>query len=333
MGFRARKSFKVMPGVRMTVTPRGVSTSVGGRGGRVSVHSSGRVTRSVGIPGTGVSYTSSGRGSRPAAKAPARKAAPPPPPKPVQPGLFAPKWEKALFKAMTDQDAAQIRRVATEHETARQPAALLEGLYALSAGDAGTVRDLFAWLWSTPFDPEQDAFISKYLPHAAVTLEVASGITAQLPVTRDAIGLVLAEAHQSVGELAAATEVVEQVTPSTIAAVSLAELYGEQERWDDVIDLTNGLTNEDDASVFLLTQRATAFRESGSPGAARESLKEALRIRSRPAELRHRALIERAYTYLAENKRAMARKDLEKVQAENAAYPGLAQALAELPTA
>lgn len=33
-----RKSFKVMPGVRMTVTPRGMSTSVGGKAGRVAVN-------------------------------------------------------------------------------------------------------------------------------------------------------------------------------------------------------------------------------------------------------------------------------------------------------
>lgn len=71
-----------------------------------------------------------------------------------------------------------------------------------------------------------------------------------------------------------------------------------------------------------------AFRGQGFFDAARESLKEALRIRSRPAELRQRALIERALTYLAEGKRAMAHKDFEKVLSENSAYPGLREHLA-----
>ena len=44
MGFRMRKSIKVAPGVRVNVSKRGVGASVGGKGGRYSVHSSGRRT-------------------------------------------------------------------------------------------------------------------------------------------------------------------------------------------------------------------------------------------------------------------------------------------------
>ena len=61
--------------------------------------------------------------------------------------------------------------------------------------------------------------------------------------------------------------------------------------------------------------------------AARESFKRALAARSRPAALRHLALVERGQCYLAEGKRAMARKDFQKVLAENANYPGLADHL------
>jgi hypothetical protein len=48
-----RKSKKVGP-LRLTVTPRGVSTSAGVGGVRVSANSKGEVRRTVGIPGTGV---------------------------------------------------------------------------------------------------------------------------------------------------------------------------------------------------------------------------------------------------------------------------------------
>lgn len=338
MGFRARKSFKVMPGVRMTVTPRGVSTSVGVKGARVSVHSSGRVTKTVGIPGSGISYSTTSGGSRSAGSRPvqrpaAARQAPAAPPAPPKPGMLAPKWEKALHTAAVQQrDAGAVQRVASEHPEARQTAALLETLLgALPANDVARVQALLGWLWGAGYEPATDQFLTRYIPGASLTLEIAPGITVQLPLTRDTIGLTLAEAHQVAGDLRAASDVVEQVTPSTVAAVSLAELYAEQGRWDEVIAMTDGLTNEDEASMFLLVQRAAALRQTGSPGAAREALKESLRIRSRPAELRHRALIERAYTYLAENKKAMARKDLEKVLAENSTYPGLAEAMAELP--
>lgn len=336
MGFRVRKSFKVMPGVRMTVTPRGVSTSVGTRGARVSVHSSGRVTKTVGIPGSGISHTTTtsagSRRSAPArvaAQAPARQSAP----SPVKPGAFAPKWEKALHEAaIQDQDVDAIRSVAGQFPEAVRPAALLEAvLGAIPAGDTGRARELLGWLWAMDYVPETDPFLTKYLPHAGFRLSITSEVTALLDLSRDGLGLMLGEVHQDAGDLAAAVDVVEHVTPSTLAAVSLAELYGLQERWTEVVEMTNGLTNEDEPSMVLLIQRAAALRESGSPDAAREALREALRLRSRPAVLRHRALIERAYTYLAEGKPGMARKDLAKVQGEDAAYPGLSEALASLP--
>ncbi len=59
MGFRFRKSFKVAPGVRVNVGKKSVGVSVGGKGARVSVNSSGRVTKSASIPGTGISYVKS----------------------------------------------------------------------------------------------------------------------------------------------------------------------------------------------------------------------------------------------------------------------------------
>lgn len=88
MGFRVRKSFKVMPGVRLTVSKRGVSASAGVRGARITKTASGRLTGTVGIPGSGISHTSTlGRGST------HRRAPTPPlrPPRAIKPGLTAPK--------------------------------------------------------------------------------------------------------------------------------------------------------------------------------------------------------------------------------------------------
>ena len=56
MGFRFRKSIKLMPGVRINVSASGVSTTVGERGASVNI--SKRGTRgTVGLPGTGISYS------------------------------------------------------------------------------------------------------------------------------------------------------------------------------------------------------------------------------------------------------------------------------------
>lgn len=57
MGFRFRKSFKIAPGVKLNVNKKSIGLSIGGKGGRVSVNSKGKVTKSVSIPRTGISYT------------------------------------------------------------------------------------------------------------------------------------------------------------------------------------------------------------------------------------------------------------------------------------
>ena len=65
MGLRMRKSFSVCKGVRVNLSGSGVGMSVGTKGLRHSIHSSGRRTNTVGIPGTGISYvSSSGSASR-----------------------------------------------------------------------------------------------------------------------------------------------------------------------------------------------------------------------------------------------------------------------------
>ncbi|MDN3273477.1 DUF4236 domain-containing protein [Frankia sp. RB7] len=56
MGFRFRRSFKVLPGVRLNVSSRGTSVSLGGRGFHYNIGPKGtRIT--AGIPGTGLSWT------------------------------------------------------------------------------------------------------------------------------------------------------------------------------------------------------------------------------------------------------------------------------------
>ena len=57
MGFRFRKSVN-LGGVRFTASKSGVSTSIGGKGFRVTKHANGKISSTASIPGTGVSYTS-----------------------------------------------------------------------------------------------------------------------------------------------------------------------------------------------------------------------------------------------------------------------------------
>ena len=326
MGFRTRKSMKVAPGVRLSVSKSGVGASVGGRGGRYSAHSSGRRTVSAGggvVPGVSYQKSVGGGGSRSSGASP--QAAPP---SQRKPGLFAPKGEKQLYKAIKAQDVQWIKQVGVEHADFRLPSYSLAGLMMLTSEPEEAER-LLGEAFGTGKDPAEDKFVATYL-FTYLELSLAQGVTAELPVNRDAVGLALAELKQDHGDLDGAIDVVEQLEPTTYSAVSLAELYAHTSRWDDVIALTEGLKNEDDASAILLVFRGQAFREQGFHDAAHESLKEALRARSRPAPIRHLALAERAKNYLAQGKKGMARKDLERILAEDSGYEGVREQLAEL---
>jgi hypothetical protein len=56
MGFRFRRSIKILPGIRLNLGKRGISTSIGVRGAHVTFGKSGTRT-TVGLPGSGLSYT------------------------------------------------------------------------------------------------------------------------------------------------------------------------------------------------------------------------------------------------------------------------------------
>lgn len=56
MGFRFRRSIRILPGIRLNIGKRGVSTSIGVRGAHITV-GHGQVRETVGIPGSGLSYT------------------------------------------------------------------------------------------------------------------------------------------------------------------------------------------------------------------------------------------------------------------------------------
>ena len=62
MGFRFRKSFKLVPGIRVNLSKRGASLSLGGRGFTTNLSSRG-VRQTFSLPGTGMSWSKTSRGS------------------------------------------------------------------------------------------------------------------------------------------------------------------------------------------------------------------------------------------------------------------------------
>ena len=56
MALRFRKSFKIAPGVKLNLNKKSTSITFGTRGAHYTINSKGKRTKSIGIPGTGISY-------------------------------------------------------------------------------------------------------------------------------------------------------------------------------------------------------------------------------------------------------------------------------------
>src|SRR5436853_587105 len=98
MSFRYRKSINLGKGVRLNLSKTGIGVSAGVPGARYSTHSSGRTTKTVGLPGTGVYYRkdTQARKAGSSRSAPARKQQAPAAAAAavLKAGAFAPREEK-----------------------------------------------------------------------------------------------------------------------------------------------------------------------------------------------------------------------------------------------
>jgi hypothetical protein len=57
MGFRFRRTISILPGVKLNINKSSASISVGPRGLKHTISTNGTSTNSVGIPGSGLSYS------------------------------------------------------------------------------------------------------------------------------------------------------------------------------------------------------------------------------------------------------------------------------------
>lgn len=325
MGFRLYKSVRLGKGVRLNLSKSGVGVSLGPSGLRYSVHSAGRRTTSVGLPGSGVSYRTTRGGSQSRSRSAARKA-PPPPPAVTLPkaGLFAPKDEKAFVRGVTAymQGDHATALSALEESISRDPTGRHVGeeyfaafsLMALGKHDKAV--EMLEEVLASPIELP-DPLMQKYGIGGAALVSVTPNVVAELPHGSLAAALLLAELHQHEGRADRAAEVMESlgaVAPDPVFALSLADLYTELQRWDDVLRVSEDfMRNEDDATCQLLAYRARALRQKGLNDAAVEVLKEALKSKKRSPEVLNQARYERALAYEALGKAARARQEFERI--------------------
>lgn len=73
MGLRFRKSISVAKGVKVNINKKSAGVTVGKRGAHYTINTTGKQTASVGLPGTGLSYSKSFGGRKKSSKASSSK--------------------------------------------------------------------------------------------------------------------------------------------------------------------------------------------------------------------------------------------------------------------
>jgi tetratricopeptide (TPR) repeat protein len=335
MGFRARKSVSLGGGLRLTASKSGLGLSAGTRGARYSVHSSGRRTASVGIPGTGVGYTSSrgGGGRSRSRQAPAAAPAAPPP----KPGLLAPAHEKAFYKALhaymggDTASAARLFGEASAKDTKDKALSdeFFAGLISAQTGDDQTAIPLLEKVVQDP-RPLPDELMTKYVAGGELLIGVTEHVRVEVPFGSLAAALTLAECYQRGERHEEAIGLLQQLVEldsDPALVLSLCDLYAETDAWDEIVELAAGTRNEDDVSLQVRLFQAEALERQGMNEAAVEAYKDALRSTKRDGELLKAARYGRGRLYLQLGKKSQGRKDLERVYADDPQYRDVADLL------
>ena len=336
MGFRFHKSVGLGKGLRLNLSKTGIGGSAGVPGLRYSVHSSGRSTRTAGLPGTGLYYRKDskigpiGGSVRPLA------------PRAMQiypkAGLLAPKEEKLFVEGATaymqgrlDQ-AAKVLRQATQRDAdaARIADEFFLGLSLIGLGRFGEAASPLAAVVASDHSlPDQ--MMRKYGVGGHIEVGVTPISMVAVPMTTVGAALLLAEVYQRLGRRDEAIDLLESlgsVTEAPMCALSLAELYAESEQWKEVERVTDGFpSNEDDLTLEILCRRAGALIDLDMHTGALQVLKEALRFRKRNPVLLRSARYLRGVSYEEQGKQALARKEFERVYAEDASFLDVAERL------
>lgn len=343
MTFRYRKSIKLGGGVRLNLSKTGIGVSAGIPGARYSVHSSGRTTKTVGVPGTGVYYRKDTQTKNRAI--PQSPYGPSPQPAvaggPVYPkaGLMAPREEKEFVQGVTAYMQGQYERAL----------ALFQGVVSADVMNRHVGEEYFAAMCLVELNrpaeavplfesvmasdlPIPDGLMSKYGIGGMMEVGITPVVSVTVPMSSLAVALILAEVYQGIGQRQKAIDLLESLgaeAPNEPAfALSLADLYDEAEDYDDVVRVTDGYeTNTDDVSLSILGYRAYAMTQLGLADAALAITKEGLKSKKRNGALLLMLRYTRGLAYEAAGKHAMANKEFEKVYAERSDFGDVAERL------
>lgn len=323
MSFRFWRRIRIAPGVTLNLSKSNASLSFGPRGAKYTISPRGN-RGTVGLPGTGLFYTmheprQSSRGEAPRVARRDR----------LTLGffrrLFTPPEERALVDGLKALNAGDEAAALAEFEKAAglPDAAWMAGMLRLRREEFAAARHHLETALAGL--DRLGGLLEKYDIAAQVTFPVTPEVAAHARPRERGTRLALVEIAQMEGDRAAAMRHLERllaIAPEDpVVLLSFAELTLEGEAGraalERVVSLSAGIANDTPVETALLLYRGRALARLGLPAAAIEVFTLALRRRKDRAEgLLRQLRYERAVLYEQAGRRAQARRELERVYAE-----------------
>ncbi|GBE15197.1 MAG TPA: DUF4236 domain-containing protein [Proteobacteria bacterium] len=344
MAFRFWRRVKIAPGVTLNLSKAGGSFSLGPRGAKFTVGSRGK-RATMGIPGTGLFYTSTFTGGRSGGGKNASCFAPAVPKVSAEDRLdlgffkrfITPDDEEALVDGCRELVLGDEDKALEHLEQAAHLAdgAYLAGFMALRKERLEEAANCLAA--AAEKHSRLGYYFARYGISAVMSLPITDEISAHVGPDLRGVLLGLVEVYQRQErrqDALTCLEKLQRLEPDDVVVkLSLAELLldahpGDKKVCQKVVRLVEGIENETPIHAALLLYKARALRGLGLPDAARETLTIALRRKKdRSDELLRALRYERALVYEEMGQRKRARKEFEKLYADDPDYGDVAARL------
>jgi tetratricopeptide (TPR) repeat protein len=308
--------------------------------------STGRRTVSAGIPGTGIYAYETVNPRTSVRKSATPKSAPQdlqsfaqPRPKP---SFWSSRSEKAFSAFLNDiydpnnkysahEIVEKAKTLREQYDSLIYPLNVLTFLHIINAEEyEEKILDMGTKIWESRELIFLDPLIYKYFRGIRPVVQICSGISATGVLDKQQLGFVWVEVLQAHEKLEEALSVLHEMDANQLTAISMADIELLMKKYDEVLETTSDISNEDDATLILLVLRGAAFREQGLYDASLECFKQALAKHGRSKDAMHRAHFERSFTFEKMSKISQARKDLELILVDDPSNQEVKDRLKEL---
>jgi tetratricopeptide (TPR) repeat protein len=341
-GFQFRKSFQLLPGVRLNISKRGASLSLGPDGAHITTGTAGTYFH-LDLPGSGAYYRRKldTKSSKKEARSKDGEMQTSDAPEKLDLGfwqrLTIPGDELVLVEALKALAAGDEDRALEQAQQALHlgDGAFLAGFLLFKRGQFNEAAVAFQKALKAADQLGKHA--EKYELDLAVEFPITEEISIHIQPSMEGALLALAECHQQLGLTELATEnlqeLYERQPEDLLARLALAEVLSDaypdsQPVQQRIVALAEDVHNASPVHAALMYYRARALRKLGLIEGAKDTLTKALRRKKNyPDDLLRALRYERAVIYEMSGDTKKAQTEYQKIYAEAPTYEDVAARL------